>query len=219
MNKKYIIAAAIIIVIIAIAAYERSKKPLVDIDSTEHIFAATSSTNGAVASATSSKPLAQKTSLLQGTPYTDASSKFSIYLPLQWSLKAKSNSTSTSDSVFSNGASTMTVKRFPRTDQVEQVVSSRGSDAFLSIVADNLKTEISGYSVTATSSVVINGQKYYKVSGKYVGQSSKKEVIQYIYLALSKDAYYLVGFDIYSDAWAQAKDALLESVSTFRQLP
>ncbi|MES3031555.1 MAG: hypothetical protein V4697_04065 [Patescibacteria group bacterium] len=214
MNKKYIPGIIGLIILIIASIYFTNKKTQVPVDIDTTVATTT------VTVATSSIPApAVKVSLLDATPYINNDFKFSLFLPKGWKQTASSPSTAPkSTTVFSNGSSTIVVKKFPRTLESAKAISFMGENEFKKFIADGLREEISGYQVIATSTVNIQGREYYKVIGSYTGKQSQKQVTQHVYVGLTEESYYVIGVDVYNELWAVNKDAISASLSTLKLL-
>lgn len=158
------------------------------------------------------------TQSLQKMEYKDDKAKFSIYLPEKWTILDSSNATNTSSTLFSNGSSTIVVKRFERTDKVEQAINFMGEDQFMVFMTDQLAADIDGYKLISTTTEIIGQDKYFKALGGYTGKGSKKDVNQYSYIKIVSDAYYLIGVDIYEDIPKKSQNIIFESIKTLKLL-
>jgi hypothetical protein len=150
--------------------------------------------------------------------YTDQVSKFSIDLPRDWTLRDKTNSTATTSTQFGNDSMTIVVKRFSRTEITEQALRFMGEDEFMNFLTDQLREDIDGYVVVATSSEMINNISYFTINGSYTGKQSKKEVTQKTYIHINKEAYYIIGIDVYKDIWEKNMGEINKIILTLKLL-
>lgn len=157
-----------------------------------------------------------KTKSLQENEYKDDKAHFSIFLPEKWNVLDSSNATNTSSTLFSNGSSTIVVKRFERTDKVDQAIKFMGEDQFMVFMTDQLAIDIDGYKLISTTTEIIGQDKYFKALGSYTGKGSKKDVNQYSYIRIVPDAYYLIGVDIYNDVPEKDQYIIFKSIETLR---
>lgn len=213
MNKKYIVIGIVVIIIVGIVISLGNKK-------TEIVTDTGMSTSTPKETISTSTPEVKevKVSLLESKPYINNDSKFSLYLPKGWKLLDKSSSETESNDFFTNGSSTLVVKRYIRGEASEKAIAFMGEEEFHAFLADQLKEDIKGYAPVSTSTVMINGVKYYKVIGGYTGGGTKKPVTHYAYITVLKDSYYIIGADVYTELWATTKDSLLGSISTLKLL-
>jgi hypothetical protein len=167
----------------------------------------------------------QSDSIIQTNSYIDNNSRFQINLPVGWTVADFATSTSSSNTWFHNiskeetrGSMTLVIGRFERTSSMEESIKGFGEVGFIEKMAKQMSSGINQYSVISTSTIMINGVSYYQTVGSYVGGKSDKKAVQYTYLTLTKDSYYLVGIDTYEEIWDKNKKAILESISTLKLL-
>lgn len=153
----------------------------------------------------------------RGEVYSDNTSNFSIVLDNGWKLLDKGNSSTTSSTLFGNGSSTIVVKKFDRTDSVNQAISFMGNQEFGNFLAEQIKMDIGNqYEITATSSIMINGISFLEVDAKYIAPKTKKEVTQKTYITINDKAYYIIGTDIYTDILNQNLGQIEKIINTFK---
>jgi hypothetical protein len=150
--------------------------------------------------------------------YNDATDNFSVELPRSWKVVDSLYSTTTTNVQFSNGSSTIAIKRFDRTESVERAIAFMGEKEFLVFLIDQLREDIKGYEVVATSTIQIGSFNFLKVSGKYIGQKTQKEVIQNAYIILNTKDYYIIGVDVYTDVWVNEQDSIFKIINSFKVL-
>ncbi len=159
------------------------------------------------------------TPLIQSVPYVDTVSKFSINLPTGWSVLGKENSEKTSKVSFSDVSiknapnAKIMVERIERDKEMDKKIQEMGADMVLLLLADDLSVSL-GLTNTSIKKISINNRDFFYLSGTYVGQTSKKEVTQSAYFALTPDAHYRIGVDAYTDVWIKNKDAILKSIDS-----
>jgi hypothetical protein len=149
------------------------------------------------------------------TSYSDTASTYTISAPKDWVMLDSSNATTTSNLALSNGSSTITVKRFDRTERVEEAIRFMGKDEFYVFLTDQIKSEIDGYQLVSTSTVKINNLDFYKAQATYVGKKTQKEVTQYAYFILGDTAYYIIGIDVYTEILDKSIVDINRIVNTF----
>lgn len=148
--------------------------------------------------------------------HVDEISKYSIQLPWGWSVTNEVHATTTSDTLFGDGESTIVVKRFDRTEKVENAINFMGKGEFMVFLTDQLKADINGYTVVSTSTVKIGDKEYYKLDSKYNGRTSQKEVVSNAYIILTDSSYYIIGTDVYLESWDKKKGDIIKSINTFK---
>jgi hypothetical protein len=148
--------------------------------------------------------------------HTDIISKYSIQLPWGWDVIRDVHATTTSDILFGDGESTIAVKRFDRTEPVENAINFMGKDEFMVFLSDQLKLDIEGYNIISTSTVKIGDKEFYALDSKYVGRTTQKDVTSKAYIILTDSSYYILGVDVYSESWDKKKDAIIKSINTFK---
>ncbi len=142
---------------------------------------------------------------------------FSIVLGDGWKLVEKSNSSTTSNTLYSNGSSTIVIKQYKRTESVNQAINFMGNQEFGNFLADQIKMDIGNqYEITSTSSIMINGVNFLEVDAKYIAPKTKKEVTQKTYIVIGDKAYYIIGTDIYTEILNQNLGQIETIINTFK---
>lgn len=211
-NKKNIGLVTMLIMIVVVVAYAFSTR---DASAPADV----PKTNEPVASSTipTTPVVTEPKAELQAQAYTDKDAQFSINLPKGWKILTNTYQASTSNVLFGNGSSTIIVKRYERTDKVEQALENlKTVKEFYAFIMLGIEEDIQGYTTVATSTATIGGLSAYRVTGSYVGPQSKKQVTQYAYVVLTDKNYYLIGADMYADRWSVDKDAVLASIATLK---
>jgi hypothetical protein len=150
------------------------------------------------------------------TSYTDKESNFTIELPSSWNIVNRDVSVNGSNSLFSNGSSTITIKKFNRTDKVEQAIKFMGKDEFNIFLSDQVMSEIDGYKIQATSTVIINNLPFYAVNANYVGKNTQKDVTQKLYIVLNEKSYYIIGVDVYTELMSKFENEIDKIINSFK---
>ena len=156
--------------------------------------------------------------LLQAERYADQNTKFSMYLPENWTKTRTDYGSTTSHVWFKNGSSTIAVSRFQRTSVMESMIERLGTEGFLRNMT-GLVASSSDLQGQTYSKVTLNGVEFLKMTGTYTGKVTKRPATQYVYVALTSDAYYRVGADAYTDAWDVQGAAIRQSVASFKIIP
>lgn len=199
MSKKIIIIAAVLVIIGVTGFSAKQKQP---------------AETGTLAQA-----VATSSSVNEVRPYVDQSAKFSLNLPKGWSMDDKKTSTTTSNIWFRNASSTIVITRHVRTAETNKHIEKLGPGGLLDTIINNIVFGLNQYNLVSTQSIVINGVPYRQVISTYVGSKTKRQATQHLYATIAKDAYYLIGIDVYSDEWQSKKDAILQSINTLKLLP
>ncbi|MBP6858892.1 MAG: hypothetical protein KBC33_03640 [Candidatus Pacebacteria bacterium] len=154
--------------------------------------------------------------------YTDVGGKYSIRLPQGWSVQDASQATTSSVTLFvgprqDNGEALMrmVVSRFDRTPESDAMMKQFTEEGFFQLTANNVKIGLNEYNETANEVVTMDGKKFYRIAGTYIGPKSQKEVTQELYITLTDEAYYLIGIDVYSKLWIQEKGYVLTALDSF----
>lgn len=219
MNKKIIVAVVVVILLGVIGFLVKQKQPVTDNQKISDSLVATSTLTQATATSSPVKEVKPVVSLVQPVPYVDQTAKFSLNLPKGWSENDKKISSTTSNTWFAGASSTMVVTRHARTAETEALLTKLGPGGLIDTIVNNIVSGLNQYNLVSTKSMSVNGVPYRQVISTYVGVKSKKQATQYLYVTLAKDAYYLIGIDVYSDVWEKNKDAIMQSVNTLKLLP
>ena len=219
MNKKIIPVVFAIVILIAIGVYLKGDRVIVS--ENPPIVTAPVAESATSTAQASSSVLQKQTGVLpsQQTTYRDESAKFSLVLPAGWKVVDKANSTTTSNVWFANASSTLVVSRYARTENTERKIEELGPGGFIDVIVNNTVSGFNKYRLVSTKNITINGVSYRQVVSTYVGTKSQREATQNLYITLTKDAYYLVGADIYTSRWALDGEALIRSIGTLKLLP
>lgn len=152
----------------------------------------------------------------ENSSYADKESNFTIELPSSWNLINRSVTINGSNTLFSNGSSTIVIKKFNRTDKVEEAIRFMGKDEFYVFLSDQVMSEIDGYKVLATSTVMINNLPFYAVDANYVGKNTQKEVSQKLYIVLGEKSYYIIGVDVYTELVPKFENEINKIINSFK---
>ncbi len=219
MNKKIIPITFVIVILIAAGVYMKGDRVIVS-EAPQTSTATTTESSVSTAQATSSTSQKEVSVLpSQQTVYKNESTKFSLILPAGWSQVDKANSTTTSNVWFANASSTLVVSRYARTENTERKIEELGSGGFIDVIVNNTVSGFNKYKLVSTKNIIINGVSYRHVVSTYVGTKSQREVTQNLYITLTKDAYYLIGADIYTSRLPLDGEALIRSIGTLKLLP
>lgn len=219
MNNKIIIAVAAIIILGVIGFSVKQKQSVVDNQEIVKTPIVTGTSTQVVATSSPVKEVKPFVSLVQPVPYIDKIARFSLNLPNGWSESDKKVSSTTSNIWFKNASSSIVLTRHIRTAETEKNISNLGPGGLIDGIVNSIVSGLNQYNLVSTKSMSINGVPYRQVISTYVGVKSKKQATQYLYVTLAKDAYYLIGIDVYSDVWEKEKDAIMQSINTLKLLP
>jgi hypothetical protein len=215
---KYIIIAIIIVAVFVVMYFASSgRKPRTETNTVSDSIA--SSTTISVSDPVVNTPVQPVIKdLLQAERYIDENTKFSIYLPENWTKTRTDYGSSTSQVWFKNGSSTILVSRFQKTTVMDSMIERLGSEGFLKNMTD-LMASSTNLKDQTYSKVSLNGVEFLKMTGTYTGKITKRPATQYIYVALTPDAYYRIGADAYTDTWTEQGTAIRQSVASFKIIP
>lgn len=223
MNKKNILLGVLAIVIIAILLNFslRDKEEIIqNID--DNSIASTTSITPVVS--TSSVPVVKK-EILEKDAYKDISGKFMITLPKDWAVLDTIRATTTTYVWFHNpsGLKDITnmrivIERFARDDKANALIEKMGVDAFQERLIDTVKLSSHNYNLVSEGYKKIDGKTFREVVGKYIGMKTQKEAIQYVYVTTTDNSYYLIASDVYTQMWDTQKEAILQSLNSFKIL-
>ncbi len=222
MNKKYILAGVLVVgIIVVISTISlREKKDISQ--NTNSDFTASTTLSTPVVSTSS---VVIKKEILEKDAYKDISGKFSITLPKDWAVLDTIRATTTTYVWFHNpsGLKDITnmkivIERFARDDKANALIEKMGVDAFQERLIDTVKLSSHNYNLVSEGYKKIDGKTFREVIGKYIGMKTQKEVIQYVYVTTTKDSYYLIASDVYSQMWDTQKEAILQSLNSLKIL-
>ncbi len=161
-------------------------------------------------------PQTNVVSLLQSIPFVDSTLNFSINLPVGWSVSNRTSLDETQTVTFTNpkiAGAKIDVTRIERNVEMEKKIKEMSEDVVLLLLADDLSVAME-MSTRVIKKIDINGKNYFQLSGVYAGKTSQREVTQNVYFALTPEAHYRIGVDVYTDVWAKEKDAIMQSVDS-----
>jgi hypothetical protein len=145
--------------------------------------------------------------------------KFSLRVPRTWIASTTDDGlTVFSDPLTKNdpGQAELKVGVIVRDNDANETIASLGQDEFTNQIIGTLTEDRNGVEVISTKKVMINGTLYYQATVTYLSANNNARVKILVNITYTTDAIIMLAAEAYTDEWDLNKDAIMESMGTFR---